>query len=78
MYAVVKTGGKQYRVAAGEKLKVETLPAEVGAEVVLDHVLMVGDGESARIGQALLEQVEQLFTWWHRVRDGTLRCLCAI
>jgi len=42
MYAVVKTGGKQYRVAAGEKLKVEQIPADVGAEVILDQVLMIG------------------------------------
>ena len=39
MYAVVKTGGKQYKVAPGEKLKVEQIPADVGAEVVLDQVL---------------------------------------
>jgi len=45
MYAVVKTGGKQYRVGPGQKLKVETLPAEVGAEVVLGDVLMVADGD---------------------------------
>jgi large subunit ribosomal protein L21 len=44
MYAVVKTGGKQYRIAAGEKLKVEQIPADVGAEVVLDQVLMIGGG----------------------------------
>lgn len=50
MYAVVKTGGKQYKVAPGEKLKVEQLSADVGAEVVLDQVLMVGDGESVRVG----------------------------
>ncbi len=50
MYAVVKTGGKQYKVAPGEKLKVEQLPADVGAEVVLDQVLMVGEGESVRVG----------------------------
>ena len=42
MYAVIKTGGKQYKVAPGEKLKVEQIPADVGAEVVLDQVLMVG------------------------------------
>ena len=54
MYAVVKTGGKQYKVAPGEKLKVEQLPADVGAEVVLDSVLMVGDGDSVRLGQPLL------------------------
>jgi large subunit ribosomal protein L21 len=51
MYAVIKTGGKQYRVAPGEKLKVEQLPADVGAAVILDHVLMVGEGESVRLGQ---------------------------
>ena len=54
MYAVLKTGGKQYKVAPGEKLKVETLPADVGAEVVLDQVLMVGEGESVRLGQPVL------------------------
>ena len=51
MYAVIKTGGKQYKVSPGEKLKVEQLPTEVGAEVVLDQVLMVGEGESVRLGQ---------------------------
>ncbi len=51
MYAVVKTGGKQYKVAPGEKLKVEQLPVDVGAEVILDCVLMVGEGESVRVGQ---------------------------
>jgi large subunit ribosomal protein L21 len=51
MYAVVKTGGKQYRVAAGEKLKVEQITADVGAAVILDQVLLVGEGESVRLGQ---------------------------
>ena len=54
MYAVVKTGGKQYRVAPGEKLKVELISADVGAQVVLDQVLMVGDGEAVRLGQPML------------------------
>jgi large subunit ribosomal protein L21 len=54
MYAVIKTGGKQYRVSAGEKLKVESLPAEVGSEVTLDQVLMVGEGESVKVGSPLL------------------------
>jgi large subunit ribosomal protein L21 len=54
MYAVIKTGGKQYKVAPGEKLKVEQLPAEVGASVVLDQVLMVGDGDSVRLGQPVV------------------------
>jgi large subunit ribosomal protein L21 len=54
MYAVIKTGGKQYKVAPGEKLKIEQIPADVGAEIVLDQVLMVGDGESVRLGQPTL------------------------
>ncbi|CAG1009194.1 50S ribosomal protein L21 [Burkholderiales bacterium] len=54
MYAVVKTGGKQYRVVAGDKLKVEQIPADVGAKVILDQVLLVGEGESVRLGQPVL------------------------
>jgi len=50
MYAVIKTGGKQYRVAAGEKIKVEQIPADVGAQIVLDQVMMVGSGEAVTIG----------------------------
>ncbi|WP_371323293.1 50S ribosomal protein L21 [Dechloromonas sp. ZY10] len=50
MYAVVKTGGKQYRVTAGQKLKVEQIPADVGAEITLDQVLMAGEGETVKIG----------------------------
>jgi large subunit ribosomal protein L21 len=51
MYAVIKTGGKQYKVAAGDKLKVETIAAEVGSEITLDQVLMVADAEQVRMGQ---------------------------
>ena len=51
MYAVIKTGGKQYKVAPGQKLKVEQIPADVGAQVILDQVLMVGDEASVRLGQ---------------------------
>ena len=54
MYAVIKTGGKQYRVAPGEKLKVEQIPADIGSEVVIDQVLLVGDGEAITIGQPLV------------------------
>ena len=50
MYAVIKTGGKQYKVAAGEKIKVEQLAADVGQEVVLDQVLAVGEGASLSVG----------------------------
>ena len=54
MYAVIKTGGKQYRVAAGEKIKVEQITAEVGQEVRLNQVLAVGDGASLSIGTPLV------------------------
>jgi len=54
MYAVIKSGGKQYRVAPGEKLRVEQLSADVGAEIVLDQVLMVGEGDSVRLGQPIV------------------------
>ena len=50
MYAVIQTGGKQYRVKSGEQLRVEALPAEVGAAVSFDRVLMLGEGEGARVG----------------------------
>jgi large subunit ribosomal protein L21 len=54
MYAVIKTGGKQYRVAAGEKLKIDQLPAEIGAEIVLDQVLLVADGDNLKMGRPLV------------------------
>ena len=50
MYAIIKTGGKQYRVKSGEQLRVEALPAEVGATVSIDEVLLVGNGEGVKIG----------------------------
>ena len=57
MYAVIKTGGKQYRVCAGEKIKIEQIPADVGAEISLDQILLVvgvGAGDSVRIGTPVL------------------------
>ncbi len=53
MYAVIKTGGKQYRVAAGDKLKVEKLPGNVGDTVTFDQVLFLG-GESVKLGAPLV------------------------
>lgn len=50
MYAVIQTGGKQYRVKSGEQLRVEALAAEVGAPVSFDRVLALGEGESVRVG----------------------------
>ncbi len=54
MYAVVKTGGKQYRVTPGLKFKVEQILADIGSEIVLDQVLMLADGDSVTIGAPLV------------------------
>ncbi len=50
MYAVIETGGKQYRVTPGESIEIETLPAEIGAEVEFSRVLAVVDGDSVKCG----------------------------
>src|SRR5215831_6088809 len=50
MYAVIQTGGKQYRVKSGEQIKVELLPEQVGAAVSFDKVLMLGEGEGVKVG----------------------------
>ena len=55
MYAVVKTGGKQYRVSPGDSIDVEKLPYEVGHQIELDQVLLVANGSGAKIGQPLVE-----------------------
>lgn len=54
MYAVIKTGGKQYKVAAGEYLKVEKLEGEVGSKVIIDKVLVLADGDNVTIGSPLV------------------------
>ncbi len=54
MYAVIKTGGKQYRVVTGETLKVELITGDIGSSIVLDKVLMVADGETLSVGKPLL------------------------
>jgi large subunit ribosomal protein L21 len=55
MYAVIQAGGKQYRVAEGDTLKVEKIAADEGASVELDKVLMVADGEDVKLGKPFLE-----------------------
>ena len=55
MYAVFKTGGKQYRAATGDVIKVEKIEAEKGSTVELDQVLMVGEGEDVKVGAPFLE-----------------------
>ena len=51
MYAVIRTGGKQYRVAVGESVEVEKLDGEIGDSVTLNDVLLVADGDSVHVGQ---------------------------
>jgi large subunit ribosomal protein L21 len=54
MYAVIKTGGKQYKVAAGEKIKIEQIAADVGQEITIDQVLAVGSGTDLKVGSPLV------------------------
>ncbi len=55
MYAVIRTGGKQYRVAAGDILDVEKLSGEVGDSITLDNVLLVADGDTVTVGRPTVE-----------------------
>ncbi len=55
MYAVIRTGGKQYLVGQGDFVKVEKLPGDVGQEVVFDEVLLVNDGSELKLGKPVVE-----------------------
>jgi len=54
MYAVIRTGGKQYRVSEGDQVKVESISADEGQDVTLEEVLMVGDGDNVTLGSPLV------------------------
>jgi large subunit ribosomal protein L21 len=54
MYAVIKSGGKQYRVEAGKQVRVESLVADVGSAVAFEEVLLVGGGDSVKVGAPLV------------------------
>lgn len=60
MYAVIETGGKQYRVTQGQDLKVEKLPGQAGEEIVFDKVLVVADGENVTVGKPYVENAKVL------------------
>ena len=62
MYAIIRTGGKQYQVEAGDRLRVEKLEGEVGATIELDEVLLLVDGASIQIGRPVLEGAKVLAT----------------
>lgn len=74
MYAVIQTGGKQYKVAVGDKLKVESLTAEPGDSVELDQVLMIADGDNVQVGTPRLESSVQATVVGHG-RGDKLRIL---
>lgn len=57
MYAIVNTGGKQYKIQQGDILRVEKIPGEVGSPVSFDKVLMFSDGENVNIGRPVLDNV---------------------
>ena len=54
MYAVIKTGGKQYKVAIGDKLKLELIPSDIGSKIELTDVLMIVDNDQVRIGSPVI------------------------
>ncbi len=62
MYAIVKAGGKQYRVEVGQTVDVELLPAEVGDTVELDRVLMLADGEQVTVGKPVIDGAKVVAT----------------
>ncbi|HUT55554.1 MAG TPA: 50S ribosomal protein L21 [bacterium] len=69
MYAVIKTGGKQYRVSPGEVVKIEKLAAAVGEPVVFSEVLMVGDGAELKVGAPLVDNAKVKGTVQAQKRD---------
>ena len=73
MYAVIKTGGKQYRVSAGDKLKIEKLEAEIGSEITFDQVLMVGDGADIKMGAPMLRGATVTATVLNQARGDKIK-----
>ncbi len=73
MYAVIKTGGKQYKVAAGEKIKVEQISADVGAQVTIDQVLAVGSGADLSVGAPMVSGASVVATVLSHGRHDKVR-----
>jgi large subunit ribosomal protein L21 len=73
MFAVIKTGGKQYRVSAGDRLKVESLPVQVGQQIVLAEVLALGEGSELRVGTPLVPEASVTATVLSHGRHPKLR-----
>jgi len=62
VYAVIKTGGKQYKVSPGDVIRVEKIPGDPGQEIELSEVLLVGEGNEVKIGQPLVEGAKVIAT----------------
>ena len=73
MYAIIRTGGKQYRVEPGEVVRFERLDGEVGSSVTLDDVLLVGEGDDVQVGAPRLESVAVEGTVVEQGRDRKIR-----
>ena len=73
MYALIKTGGKQYKVAAGEKIKIEQIAADVGQEITIDQVLAVGNGADLKIGTPLVSGANVVATVLAQGRHDKVR-----
>jgi large subunit ribosomal protein L21 len=75
MYAVIETGGKQYRVVPGQMLKIEKLPEQIGDAVIFDKVMMVVDGEAIEIGKPYLPEVKVTATVANTGRGEKIRII---
>jgi large subunit ribosomal protein L21 len=73
MYAVIKSGGKQYRVASGEQVRVELLSAEVGADVAFEEVLLVGAGDDVKVGAPFVSGAKVMATVVEHGRGDKVR-----
>ena len=73
MYAIIRTGGKQYRVEPGDVVRFERLDGEVGSSVTLDDVLLVGEGDDVQVGAPRLENVAVEGTVVEQARDRKIR-----
>lgn len=73
MHAVIQTGGKQYKIATGETLKIEQISADVGSEIIFDQILAVGIGEAIKFGTPLIETAKVLATVIAQGRDHKIK-----
>ena len=73
MYAIIRTGGKQYRVEPGDVVRLERFDGEVGSSVTLDDVLLVGGEDDIRVGAPRLENVAVVGTVVEQGRDRKVR-----